>query len=111
MYMYQFACMIFVCYSRYNVCYASLHFTLILTIAQYMPLLCTYPGEEVYTQLYGTAINVNVTLDRSSLVLDDTYLSLSSQRSVIIHNRSDVVVHYQWKAFASELEEDFRRQT
>ena len=26
-------------------------------------------------------------------------------RSVMIHNRSDVVVHYEWKAFSSDLEE------
>ena len=26
-------------------------------------------------------------------------------RSVVIHNRSDVVVHYEWKAFSSDLEE------
>ena len=26
-------------------------------------------------------------------------------RSVIIHNRSDVVVHYEWKAFATEEDE------
>ncbi len=69
-----------------------------------------FSGEEVYTQLYGSAVDVNVRLDRSSLTLDNTYLGLSSERSVVLHNRSNVVVHYQWKAFASELEENVRRQ-
>ena len=36
--------------------------------------------------------------------------ALSTSRSVTIHNRSDVVVHYQWKAFASEGEEDMQRE-
>lgn len=61
-------------------------------------------------QLYGSSVDVNVRLDRSSLILENTYLCLSSQRSVVIHNRSDVVVHYQWKAFASELEENMKRE-
>ena len=30
---------------------------------------------------------------------------LCGARSVVIHNRSDVVVHYEWKAFSSDLEE------
>ena len=67
-------------------------------------------GEEVCAQLYGSSVDVNVRLDRSSLILENTYLGLSSQRSVIIHNRSDVVVHYQWKAFASEMEENMKRE-
>ena len=82
----------------------------------YVPVQCRprldfkCSGEEVCAQLYGSSTDVNVRLDRSSLTLDSTYLGLSSQRSVVIHNRSNVVVHYQWKAFASELEEEVRRQ-
>ena len=30
--------------------------------------------------------------------------------SVILHNQSDVVVHYEWKAFSSEMEEDMQRE-
>ena len=33
-----------------------------------------------------------------------------SPRSVTLHNRSSVVVHYQWKAFSSEADEDIQRQ-
>ena len=31
-------------------------------------------------------------------------------RSVIIHNRSDVVVHYEWKAYATEEEEQTEKE-
>lgn len=81
----------------------------ILTYYRYRTLSFS-AGEEVYVQLYGSSIDVNVRLDRSSLMLDNTYLGLSSQRSAIIHNRSNVVVHYQWKAFASEMEENMKRE-
>lgn len=67
-------------------------------------------GEEVYTQLYGSARDANVRLDRSSITMEDTYIGLSSQRSVTLHNRSDVVVHFEWKAFASKMEEDMQKE-
>ena len=31
-------------------------------------------------------------------------------RSVIIHNRSNVVVHYEWKAFATEEDEQTEKE-
>jgi hydrocephalus-inducing protein len=62
-------------------------------------------GEEVCVELYGGAIDVNVRLDRNTVKMENTYITLSSQRSVVIYNRSDVIVHYQWKAFSSEHEE------
>ena len=31
-------------------------------------------------------------------------------RSVMIHNRSDVIVHYEWKAFATEEEEQMEKE-
>ena len=67
-------------------------------------------GEEVYTQLYGSARDTNVRLDRSSITMEDTYIGLSSQRSVVLHNRSDVVVHFEWKAFSSKMEEDMQKE-
>ncbi|NXX73608.1 HYDIN protein, partial [Urocolius indicus] len=63
-------------------------------------------GEDVHTSLYGAAVDVNIGLERSSLTLDKTYLTLSNHRSVVIHNRSEVTAHFQWKAFASQEEED-----
>ena len=67
-------------------------------------------GEEVYTQLYGSSRDANVRLDRSSITMEDTYMGQSSQRCVVLHNRSDVVVHFEWKAFGSEMEEDMQKE-
>ncbi len=37
-------------------------------------------GETVYSRLYGCCKDANIYLDRSSVVFDDTYTSLSTQR-------------------------------
>lgn len=37
-------------------------------------------GEVVYVSLYGTAVDVNVRLDKNSLIMDSTYIGLCSQR-------------------------------
>ena len=34
----------------------------------------------MYVQLYGSATDVNVRLDKSSIMLDNTFIGLSSQR-------------------------------
>lgn len=46
-----------------------------------LPLLLPLTGEDVYTQLYGSANDINIRLDRSSITLKDTFIGLSSQRS------------------------------
>ncbi len=38
-------------------------------------------GEDVYSQIYGSAIDVSVRLDRSSIALESAYIGLSTQRS------------------------------
>ncbi|KAM6324924.1 hydrocephalus-inducing protein homolog [Podargus strigoides] len=63
-------------------------------------------GEDIHTSLYGEAEDVNIWLDRSSLSVEKTYLTLSNHSSVVIHNQSDIIAHFQWKAFATEEEED-----
>lgn len=40
-------------------------------------------GEKVYTKLYGSAIDVNVRLDRSSVTVDNAYIGLFSQGLVV----------------------------
>ncbi|XP_074708608.1 hydrocephalus-inducing protein homolog [Strix uralensis] len=54
-------------------------------------------GEDIHTSLYGAAVDVNIGLARSSLTVEKTYLTLSNHRSVVIHNRSEIIVHFQWK--------------
>uniref|UniRef100_A0A8C2T888 HYDIN axonemal central pair apparatus protein n=1 Tax=Coturnix japonica TaxID=93934 RepID=A0A8C2T888_COTJA len=63
-------------------------------------------GEYVLTSLYGAAVDVNIRLDRNSLMIAKTYLTLANQRSVVIHNRSNIIAHFQWKAFVNQEEED-----
>ncbi|XP_059006937.1 hydrocephalus-inducing protein homolog [Mustela lutreola] len=63
-------------------------------------------GEKVFLSLYGAAIDMNIRLDRNSLILEKTYISLSSQRIITIHNRSNIIAHFQWKIFATQEEED-----
>ncbi|KAM9301954.1 hydrocephalus-inducing protein homolog [Gastrophryne carolinensis] len=67
-------------------------------------------GEELRVALYGAAADVNVRLDRNSLTIEKTYLSLTNQRTVTISNRSDIIVHFQWKALATLQEEEAQRQ-
>ncbi|XP_074708613.1 hydrocephalus-inducing protein homolog [Strix uralensis] len=64
-------------------------------------------GEDIHTSLYGAAVDVNIGLARSSLTVEKTYLTLSNHRSVVIHNRSEIIVHFQWKAFVTQEEEDY----
>ncbi|KAM6380942.1 hydrocephalus-inducing protein homolog [Pluvialis apricaria] len=63
-------------------------------------------GEDIHTSLYGAAADVNIRLDRNSLTVEQTYLTLSNHRSVVIHNRSEIIAHFQWKAFVTQEEED-----
>nr|XP_035929949.1 hydrocephalus-inducing protein homolog isoform X1 [Halichoerus grypus] len=63
-------------------------------------------GEKVFLSLYGAAIDMNIRLDRNSLIIEKTYISLSNQRTVTIHNRSNIIAHFQWKIFATQEEEE-----
>ncbi|XP_054031509.1 hydrocephalus-inducing protein homolog [Dryobates pubescens] len=63
-------------------------------------------GEDIHSSLSGTAVDVNIRLDRSSLTMEKTYLSLSTRSTLLIHNGSDVSARFQWKAAASQEEEE-----
>ncbi|XP_052022456.1 hydrocephalus-inducing protein homolog [Apodemus sylvaticus] len=70
-------------------------------------LIVTYDtGEMVFVCLYGVAIDVNIRLDKNSLIMEKTYISLANQRSITIHNRTNIIAHFQWKVFATQEEED-----
>jgi hydrocephalus-inducing protein len=43
-------------------------------------LLCYDTGEKVYTKLYGSANNISVRLDKSSVSMENTFIGLSSHR-------------------------------
>ncbi|XP_073911808.1 hydrocephalus-inducing protein homolog [Castor canadensis] len=63
-------------------------------------------GETVFVSLYGAAIDMNIRLDKNSLIMEKTYMSLASQRTITIHNHSNIIAHFQWKVFANQEEED-----
>ncbi|XP_038663072.1 hydrocephalus-inducing protein homolog [Scyliorhinus canicula] len=63
-------------------------------------------GEDIFVNLYGAATDINVRLDKNSVIIEKTYISLANQRVVSICNRSDIIVHFQWKAFATPEEEE-----
>nr|XP_025038877.1 hydrocephalus-inducing protein-like [Pelodiscus sinensis] len=63
-------------------------------------------GEDIHVSLYGAAADVNVRLEKNSLMIEKTYVTLANQRSVVIHNRSDIIAHFQWKVFVTQEEEE-----
>ena len=62
-------------------------------------------GDLIVVGLHGTAQDVNVRLDKNSIRIEDTYITMSNQRTVTLHNRSDIIVHFAWKRFATADEE------
>jgi hydrocephalus-inducing protein len=63
-------------------------------------------GETIFVNLYGAAQDINVRLDKNSIRIEDTYITMENQRTVTISNRSDTIVHYEWKKFATIEEEE-----
>ncbi|XP_065519872.1 hydrocephalus-inducing protein-like, partial [Lathamus discolor] len=71
------------------------------------PMIVHYDtGEDVHKSLCGTAVNVNIRLDKSSLTVEKTSVTLSKLRSLVIHNQSAITVHFQWKRFVDQEEEE-----
>ena len=60
----------------------------------------------MFVSLYGAAIDMSIRLDKNSLIFEKTYVSLATQRTVTIYNRSNIIAHFQWKIFATQEEED-----
>ena len=66
--------------------------------------------ENVYIQLYGVAHDANVRLDKNSIRIENTYLSMANQRTVTITNRSNVIANFKWSQFATKEEEAQQRK-
>ncbi|NWR24501.1 HYDIN protein, partial [Emberiza fucata] len=69
-------------------------------------LSCSTGEERIHTNLHGEAVDVNVGLSTNSVELDKTFITMSSHRTLLIENRSNITAHSQWKAFPSEEEEN-----
>lgn len=63
-------------------------------------------GEDIKISLYGVSKDVDVRLDKNSVTVEKTYISLANYEKVTIINRSDSTVHYQWKNFSTQNEEE-----
>ncbi|GMI20613.1 hypothetical protein TeGR_g8280 [Tetraparma gracilis] len=77
-------------------------------------LAVEYHGQDVhqktsYVSLKGVAENVEVFLSRPSLAQEPTYISLSSQKSVKVCNKSEIPVRFDWRAFHSPEDEEAER--
>ncbi|XP_074403746.1 hydrocephalus-inducing protein homolog [Zonotrichia albicollis] len=71
-----------------------------------LAVCCSSGGERIHTKLQGEAVDVNVGLSTNSVELDKTFTTMSSHRTLFIENRSNITAHFQWKAFATEEEEN-----
>jgi hypothetical protein len=62
-------------------------------------------GEKNRIELTGTAEDADIRLEKHTLQLDQTYISLMSAKTVRIHNRSGIMAKFSWKQFATDIEE------
>ncbi len=75
-------------------------------------LMINYDSSEtVYVNLYGATQDVNVRLDKNSIRIEDTFITMTNQRTVTISNRSDIIVHFEWKKYATVEEEKQQKLT
>ncbi len=63
-------------------------------------------GESVFVQLSGIAQDINIRLEKNSIRIEDTYITMTNQRNLTIHNRSELIIHYEWKKYATSEEEE-----
>ncbi|NXJ27703.1 HYDIN protein, partial [Dicrurus megarhynchus] len=63
-------------------------------------------GENTHTSLHGTAVDVHIRLDRDTVTVEKTYITLSNHTTVHIHNLSDITARFQWKALDTQEEQD-----
>ena len=66
-------------------------------------------GQTSAVALSGDAQNINVHLSSQIIEVDPAYISLSSQKTVKVFNRSGVPVQFSWKAFGASQEEAHER--
>ncbi|GAB1599203.1 hypothetical protein Ahia01_000197500, partial [Argonauta hians] len=62
-------------------------------------------GEVLYIALHAIAQDINIRLDKNSVRIDNTFISLTNQKTIFIQNRSDVVAKFKWSNYPSWNEE------
>ena len=69
-------------------------------------------GDAVHVNVRGAAQDVPVRLVRSTVSMDATYITMSSQKLVTLANRSDVIARFRWTRFATpEAERQHRTRS
>lgn len=59
--------------------------------------------------IYGEAEKCDVRVLNENVEIENTYLGLSRQMSIEIHNNSDYILSYEWVRYKS-IEEDLRER-
>ena len=67
-------------------------------------------GSAAFVAVSGEGHDVDVALDSGLALLDATYISLRSETTVRLANRSEVPVHFDWRALAVPAQEAEERQ-
>ncbi|KAJ3029566.1 UNVERIFIED_CONTAM: hypothetical protein HDU68_011780 [Siphonaria sp. JEL0065] len=62
-------------------------------------------GEIMRVTLSGNAEDANVRLEKNSIKMENTYITLSSMKQIRIFNRSEKMTKFQWKTFATGAED------
>lgn len=69
----------------------------------------TYDNLKSYVLCRGKAEDGEVTLSKTAIAMDDAYIGLQSQQTLQIRNRTNVKVDFEWRAFATEKEENEKK--
>jgi hypothetical protein len=67
---------------------------------------CPLPGEEVSIGLHGVSEELDVCLKPDSVVLENTFISLCSVRTVSLANPGNAPLRFCWKSWPSQHDED-----
>ena len=65
----------------------------------------SYDNLEAFVTIQGNAQNSSVYLSKSHITMDEAYISLQTQQTLQIVNKSKFRVDFQWRAFQTEKEE------
>ncbi|XP_063716545.1 hydrocephalus-inducing protein homolog isoform X4 [Symsagittifera roscoffensis] len=68
-------------------------------------------GESLFVDLFGSGVDLNIRLDKNTVLMESTFISLATQRTLSISNKSDHLVHFKWKKLPTpQVEQDTKQQ-
>jgi len=66
-------------------------------------------GQASFAKLSGSTESVSVSVDKPVAEVDPAYISLRATTTVKIKNDADLPVHFEWRGFANEFDEEEER--